>query len=200
MAAPYRVDRSRPAAIRNPSRKQPFARPRLSGTPSRASRSGQFLNSAFFWRHHGKCRHCIRETLVVTRVFRCFPLQFETQSNEDLFYPRPSAVQEFLRTKNDMGRRREPGRGTHAICALFQFDVARDVIVRSRMNSDEISGRGATDFLAVGGEIGALMRVTDWTRTPLGPPQSLADQPENCGRHHAEFPLCDVRLVGAPPG
>ena len=40
------------------------------------------------------------------------------------------------------------------------------------MNSDEISGRGATDFLAGGGEMGALMRVTDWTRTPLGPPQS----------------------------
>jgi GAF domain-containing protein len=39
------------------------------------------------------------------------------------------------------------------------------------MNLDEISG-GAVDFLAGGGEMGALMRVTDWARTPLGPPES----------------------------
>jgi hypothetical protein len=40
------------------------------------------------------------------------------------------------------------------------------------MNSDEILGKGAVDFLAGSGEMGALMRVTDWTRTPLGAPQS----------------------------
>ncbi|XUM19437.1 hypothetical protein ACRAVF_16935 [Bradyrhizobium oligotrophicum S58] len=31
--------------------------------------------------------------------------------------------------------------------------------------------RGA-DFLQGGGEMGALMRIHDWSRTPLGPPES----------------------------
>ena len=35
------------------------------------------------------------------------------------------------------------------------------------MNSNEISG--AANFLASGGEMGALIRATDWTRTPIGP-------------------------------
>ena len=31
-------------------------------------------------------------------------------------------------------------------------------------------GAGATDFLAGGGELGALIRAHDWSATPLGPP------------------------------
>lgn len=38
------------------------------------------------------------------------------------------------------------------------------------MNSDESSGGEALEFLAGGGEMGSLMRVTDWARTPLGAP------------------------------
>jgi PAS domain S-box-containing protein len=53
-----------------------------------------------------------------------------------------------------------------------EFDIAYDVMLRFRMNSDELSRARAADFLAAGGEMGALMRVTDWTRTPVGPPQS----------------------------
>ena len=37
------------------------------------------------------------------------------------------------------------------------------------MNSNGKSLGGAVEFLAGGGEMGALMRATDWTRTPLGP-------------------------------
>jgi len=37
------------------------------------------------------------------------------------------------------------------------------------MNSNGKSPGGAVEFLAGGGEMGALMRATDWTRTPLGP-------------------------------
>src|SRR5215831_18414440 len=43
--------------------------------------------------------------------------------------------------------------------------------VRSRMNSDETSKARAAEFLAGGGEMGALMRAMDWARTPLGPPE-----------------------------
>jgi hypothetical protein len=38
------------------------------------------------------------------------------------------------------------------------------------MSSDEISAGGALEFLAGGGEMGSLMRVTDWAHTPLGAP------------------------------
>jgi len=38
---------------------------------------------------------------------------------------------------------------------------------------DKLTSPGATpDFLAGGGEMGALMRARDWTRTPLGPPET----------------------------
>ncbi|MGA7865120.1 MAG: hypothetical protein WCA23_14210 [Stellaceae bacterium] len=33
-------------------------------------------------------------------------------------------------------------------------------------------GNPAPDFLAGGSEMGALIRAADWTRTPLGPPES----------------------------
>ncbi|MBB5049926.1 PAS domain S-box-containing protein [Rhodopseudomonas rhenobacensis] len=36
----------------------------------------------------------------------------------------------------------------------------------------EIDKTGTGDFLAGGGEMGALMRAHDWTATPLGPPES----------------------------
>ncbi|MGC2203301.1 MAG: GAF domain-containing protein, partial [Stellaceae bacterium] len=59
-----------------------------------------------------------------------------------------------------------------AISAPSRFNIVQDVKLRFRVNSDEISTARAADFLAAGGEMGALMRVTDWARTPLGPPQS----------------------------
>jgi PAS domain-containing protein len=34
-----------------------------------------------------------------------------------------------------------------------------------------IAPRSPTDFLAGGGEMGALMRIRDWTRSPIGPPE-----------------------------
>jgi PAS domain S-box-containing protein len=40
------------------------------------------------------------------------------------------------------------------------------------MNAEEISVGRAADFLAGGGEMGALIRATDWTRTPIGPIES----------------------------
>jgi signal transduction histidine kinase len=40
------------------------------------------------------------------------------------------------------------------------------------MSSGATAERGTLDFLAGGGEMGALMRATDWTRTPLGPAKS----------------------------
>jgi len=46
--------------------------------------------------------------------------------------------------------------------------MAYDLIGTFRMSAGVRTERGALDFLP-GGEMGALMRATDWTRTPLGP-------------------------------
>jgi PAS domain S-box-containing protein len=40
------------------------------------------------------------------------------------------------------------------------------------MNLNDGLGDGAVDFPAGGGEMGALIRATDWTRTPIGPIES----------------------------
>jgi hypothetical protein len=40
------------------------------------------------------------------------------------------------------------------------------------MHDDRLGGNRASEFLAGGGELGALMRAKDWSQTPLGPPES----------------------------
>jgi hypothetical protein len=72
-----------------------------------------------------------------------------------------------------MARRCAPGQGLRGRSqCVSEPDIAYDGKLGFRMNSDEPSRARAADFLAAGGEMGTLMRATDWTRTPLGPPQS----------------------------
>ena len=51
-------------------------------------------------------------------------------------------------------------------------------------------------FLSGGGEMGALIRATDWTKTPLGPVKQWPQKFEDDHPHHAGFPLCHVVGMG----
>ena len=44
--------------------------------------------------------------------------------------------------------------------------------------------------------MGGLMRGHDWARTPLGPPETLAAEPEDRRSHHADVAPADLDRLG----
>ncbi len=57
--------------------------------------------------------------------------------------------------------------------------------------------RSPTDFLAGGGEMGALMRIRDWRLTPIGPPENWPQSLENGRAAAAVDRPSHVHLVGS---
>ena len=67
----------------------------------------------------------------------------------------------------------ESGRGTRSRSLRLTAVISHGVpAAQLRMSGGATAEPGALDFLAGGGEMGALMRATDWTRSALGPPES----------------------------
>jgi hypothetical protein len=57
-------------------------------------------------------------------------------------------------------------------------------------------GKIVNDFLAGGGEMGALTREFDWSKTSLGPPETLAAKSSGYGASRSHLAPPDVHLVG----
>ena len=55
------------------------------------------------------------------------------------------------------------------------------------------------DLFAGGGEMGALMRATDWSKTEARPRRTLAEKSQDHARRRARQPVPDVALVGPRP-
>jgi hypothetical protein len=63
------------------------------------------------------------------------------------------------------------------------------------------SGTGQTQtslaFLSGGGELGAMVRAYDWSKTSLGPSQQMAAKSENGRQHVPRLVVSDCDLVGS---